>query len=57
MQLPKVLILNQPFVTNTGGGITMSNLFSGWDKDKLAVTCLGYILTKEIDPEICNNYY
>ena len=35
----------------------MSNLFSGWDKDKLAVTCLGYILTKEIDPEICNNYY
>ncbi|WP_298480346.1 glycosyltransferase [uncultured Maribacter sp.] len=57
MQLPKVLILNQPFVTNTGGGITMSNLFSGWDKDKLAVTCLGHILTKEIDPEICNNYY
>jgi glycosyltransferase involved in cell wall biosynthesis len=57
MQLPKVLILNQPFVNNTGGGITMSNLFSGWDKDKLAVTCLGYLLTKEIDPEICNNYY
>ncbi len=57
MTLPKVLILNQPFVTNTGGGITMSNLFSGWDNDKLAVTCLGYILTKEIDPEICNNYY
>lgn len=57
MQLPKVLILNQPFVDNTGGGITMSNLFSGWDKDKLAVTCLGYLLTKEINPEICNNYY
>lgn len=57
MRLPKVLILNQPFVTNTGGGITMSNLFSGWDKDKLAVTCLGYVLTKEIDPDICNNYY
>jgi len=57
MKLPKVLILNQPFVTNTGGGITMSNLFSGWDKDKLAITCLGYLLTKEIDPEICNNYY
>ncbi|MGS0525308.1 hypothetical protein ACU8V7_09065 [Zobellia nedashkovskayae] len=57
MQLPKVLILNQPFVTNTGGGITMSNLFSGWDKDKLAVTCSSYLLTKEIDPKICNNYY
>ncbi len=57
MILPKILILNQPFVNNTGGGITMSNLFADWDKDKLAVTCSGYLLTKEIDPEICNNYY
>jgi len=57
MPLPKVLILNQPFVTNTGGGITLSNLFSGWDSDKLAVACLGYVLTPHIDPAICNNYY
>jgi len=57
MPLPKVLILNQPFVTDTGGGITLSNLFSGWDKDKLAVACLGYVLTPHIDATICNNYY
>jgi glycosyltransferase involved in cell wall biosynthesis len=57
MPLPKVLILNQPFVTDTGGGITLSNLFSGWDKDKLAVACLGYVLTPHIDSAICNNYY
>ena len=57
MQLPKVLILNQPFVTDTGGGITLSNLFSGWDRDKLAVACLGYVLTPTIDSTICNNYY
>ncbi len=57
MQLPKVLILNQPFVTDTGGGITMSNLFSGWETDKLAVVCLGYILNSNIDPGPCNNYY
>lgn len=57
MSLPKVLILNQPFVNDTGGGITLSNLFSGWDKDKLAVACLGYVLTPHIDPTVCNNYY
>jgi len=57
MALPRVLILNQPFVSNTGGGITMSNLFSGWDAEKLAVACSGYELTKNIDPGRCNNYY
>lgn len=57
MSLPKVLILNQPFVTDTGGGITLSNLFSGWDGDKLAVACFGYVLTPYIDATICNNYY
>jgi len=57
MPQPKVLILNQPFVTDTGGGITLSNLFSGWDQDKLAVACDGYVLTPYIDPTICNNYY
>ncbi len=57
MALPKVLILNQPFVSNTGGGITMTNLFSGWEKSQLAVACSGYLMTPEIDPAICNNYY
>jgi len=57
MDLPKVLIINQPFVSDTGGGITLSNLFSGWPKDKLAVACSGYILTSNIDPNICDNYY
>jgi hypothetical protein len=37
MPLPKVLIIGQPFNNDTGGGITLSNLFSGWDKDKIAV--------------------
>ena len=54
---PKVLILNQPFGSDTGGAITLSNLFFGWDKNKLAVACSGYILTPDIDPKICNNYY
>lgn len=57
MSLPKVLIINQPFVSNTGGGITLSNLFSNWPKEKLAVACSGYILNSNIDPAVCDNYY
>lgn len=57
MSIPKVLILNQPFNTDTGGGITLSNLFSGWDRNKLAVACSGYLLQDNIDTRICNTYY
>ena len=45
------------FVNNTGGGITLSNLFSTWDSTKLAVACSGYALTSDMDASICNNYY
>ena len=57
MSLPKVLILNQPFNTNTGGGITLSNLFCNWGKERLAVACSGYLLTDKMDGSLCNNYY
>lgn len=57
MNLPKVLIIGQPFNNDTGGGITLTNLFKGWDRDKLAVACSGYYLLNNIDTEICNTYY
>ena len=57
MSLPKVLILGQPFNNDTGGGITLTNLFSGWDRDKIAVACSGYFLLNNIDTSICNTYY
>lgn len=57
MNMPKVLILNQPFTTDTGGGITLSNLIRGWDKDKLAVACSGYELQTNIDLSLCDQYY
>jgi glycosyltransferase involved in cell wall biosynthesis len=57
MLLPKVLIINQPFNSNTGGGITLSNLFGNWDREKLAVACSGYLLAEDMDPKLCNNYY
>src|ERR1700733_14025134 len=54
--LPKVLIINQPFNNYTGGGITLSNLFSGWDKDKIAVVCYHYLLDN-VDTSVCDTYY
>jgi glycosyltransferase involved in cell wall biosynthesis len=55
--LPKVLIINQPFNSETGGGITLTNLFSGWDKDKIAVACPAYLINKGTQGSICENYY
>lgn len=57
MTLPKVLIIGQPFNNNTGGGITLSNLFNGWDKNKIAVACPGHLLLDNTDTGICNTYY
>ena len=57
MSLPKVLILNQPFNNDTGGGITLTNLFAGWERDKLAVACSGHLLRDNIDTKVCNTYY
>lgn len=54
---PKVLILNQPFNNISGGGITLSNLFKGWQKDKLAVVCLGNLLNEQTQLEACDQYY
>jgi glycosyltransferase involved in cell wall biosynthesis len=57
MKLPKVLILNETFNNHSGGGITLSNLFSGWDKDKISVVCNSFRLEGNIDTEICKTYY
>lgn len=56
MILPRVLIVGQTFSKKTGGGITQSNLFCGWNKEKLAVACTAHLLN-DSDNEICNNYY
>lgn len=57
MALPKVLIIGQPFNNDTGGGITLTNLFNGWDRDKLAVACSGYLILDNIDTKVCDTYY
>jgi glycosyltransferase involved in cell wall biosynthesis len=53
---PKVLIIGSPFNKKTGGGITMSNLFQGWPKDRLAVASNANIII-EADTLICENYF
>ena len=53
---PKVLVVGQTFNYKYGGGITMSNLFKGWPKDKLALASSTY-LYKDLDLSVCELYY
>ncbi len=41
---PRILIFGPPFNNFTGGGITLSNLFKGWPKDRIAVASTGHVL-------------
>ncbi len=53
---PRTLILGNPFNNKSGGGITMSNLFKGWPKDKIALVTNANV-SFEADFSICENYY
>jgi len=54
--LPRVLIFGQPFNSKSGGGITLSNLFREWDKDKVAVAATGHVM-HNLTTDICDTYY
>jgi len=56
MQFPKLLIYGPAFNTTTGTGITLSNLFRGWPKDRIAVVASGPLLINATT-DICNQYY
>ena len=56
MSYKKALIIGQPFNDITGGGITLSNLFKGWPKDKIAVAATGHFLYT-VTTDICDTYY
>lgn len=52
---PKVLIISlDPFNRSNATGITLSNLFKGWDKN-----CIAQVYMSPIEPEkdICTNYF
>ena len=52
--LPKVLIVGDTFTNAGGGGVTMTNLFKGWPKDKIAVATTHVALS---GLESCLVYY
>jgi glycosyltransferase involved in cell wall biosynthesis len=54
MRYPKILIIGQYFNTASGGGITMTNLFKGWDKENIAVAAESI---SNADFTVCNKYY
>lgn len=51
---PRILIVGEAFASLTGGGITLTNLFRGWPKEKLAVVS---DLRVYPDTDVCNQYY
>ncbi|MHC1733004.1 MAG: hypothetical protein AB9888_13380 [Bacteroidales bacterium] len=56
MSFPRVLIFGQPFNKKHGGGITLTNLFNYWDKDKIAVAATGHVL-QNVTTDVCEIYY
>lgn len=54
VKYPKALIIGQSFHLRSGGGITLSNLFYGWDKNSIAVAA-AFIDNPSF--EVCENYY
>ena len=52
----KILIFGQPFNNYSGGGITLSNLFKGWPKDRIAVASTAHVLHKA-SSDVCSMYY
>lgn len=54
MTYPKILIVGHYFDLYSGGGITMTNLFKGWDKDRIAVIAENI---NHPDLSVCNKYY
>ncbi len=55
-QYPKILIIGQSFNKKSGGGVTISNLFKGWPKDRLAVAS-NTNLHSDLDVSVCDTYY
>lgn len=56
-QYPKIVILYETFNSNSGGGITLTNLFNGWDPDKIANVVDYPIISQITNFSNCSNYY
>jgi glycosyltransferase involved in cell wall biosynthesis len=56
MDYCKVLIFGQTFNNKHGGGITLTNLFKGWPKEKIAVADTGHMMY-DVTTDVCSTYY
>ncbi|MFI2711455.1 glycosyl transferase family 1 [Micromonospora sp. NPDC018662] len=55
-EFPRVLVVGHtPFSRSTGTAMTLSNLFTGWPKDRLAQVYTSTRITPSTD--VCENYY
>ena len=53
---PKILIIGQSFNIQSGGAITLTNLFYGWDKNNIAVAADAETIGNP-GFEVCEKYY
>lgn len=53
---PRVLVFGQTFNDFSGGGITLTSLFSGWPKHNLAVISYPFMLHNS-STKVCDNLY
>lgn len=56
-EYPKILIISETFKMNSGGGITLSNLFRGYPKECLANAIDSSYIPMIENDEICDNFY
>lgn len=54
---PKILIISETFKSNSGGGITLTNLFKDYPRDCLANAIDAKEIHKISTDIICNNFY
>lgn len=55
--LPKILIISETFKSDTGGGITLTNLFKDFPRECLANAADAKELVKINQTNICDNFY
>lgn len=55
--LPKILIISETFKSDTGGGITLTNLFKDYPRECLANAVDATELLKINQTDICDNFY
>jgi len=54
---PKIVILYETFSSNSGGGITLSNLFRNWPLENISNIIDAAMISQISNKELCENFY